>query len=326
MRRRDFITLFGGVAGSWPFAARAQQASKLPTIGFLGADTLVTASTWVAAFVQRLNELGWVDGHNIAIEYRWAEGRKDRMSEITAEFARSKIDVIVVYGTQAALAAKQATATIPVVFTLPGDPVKTGLVASLARPNGNVTGVSSQAADLSGKRLELLREIVPGLHRLAIMANADNPANMEEMNEVQNSARAGGLDVVTYQIRRTEDIETTFANLRGLADALYVTPDALMNKNRVRINTFALVAHLPTMYGGQQYVEAAGLVSYGANFPDMFRRAGDYVDKILRGTRPSELPVEQPSKFDLVVNAVTAKALGITVPPNILAVADKVIE
>lgn len=320
------LTLLGTAAAACPLGARAQQAGRLPTVGFLGGGTPASASTWVAAFVQRLNELGWVDGRTVAIDYRWAEGRKDRMTEIAAEFARSKVDVIVVYGTQAALAAKQATATIPIVFTLPGDPVKTDLVTSLARPTGNVTGVSSQTTDLSGKRVELLRKIVPGLHRLAIMANADNPANVEDMNDVQKIAQAGGLEVATYEIRRTEDIEPVFAHLQGVTDGLYVTPDAVMSSNRVRINTFALAAHLPTMYGGQEYVEAAGLVSYGADFPDMFRHAGDYVDKLLRGTKPSALPVEQPTKFDLVVNLVTARALGITVPPNVPAVADTVIE
>jgi putative ABC transport system substrate-binding protein len=209
------LTLLGTAAAACPLGARAQQAGRLPTVGFLGGGTPASASTWVAAFVQRLNELGWVDGRTVAIDYRWAEGRKDRMTEIAAEFARSKVDVIVVYGTQAALAAKQATATIPIVFTLPGDPVKTDLVTSLARPTGNVTGVSSQTTDLSGKRVELLRKIVPGLHRLAIMANADNPANVEDMNDVQKIAQAGGLEVATYEIRRTEDLNLSLRTCRA---------------------------------------------------------------------------------------------------------------
>jgi putative tryptophan/tyrosine transport system substrate-binding protein len=250
MRRREFIGLLAVATVTRPPAAYAQQPSKLPIIGFLGGTTQASANTWTAAFVQRLSELGWDDGCTVAIQYHWAEGRKDRMAEIAGEFVRSKVDVIFVYGTQASLAAKQATASIPIVFTLPGDPIKTGLVASLARPSGNVTGVSSQTTDLSGKRLELLREIVPGLRRLAIVANDDNPASIEEMHQVQKIARADGLDVLTYEIRRTEDIEPVFASLRGSADALYVTSDALMGYNRVRINTFALVAQLPTMYWG----------------------------------------------------------------------------
>src|SRR5262249_51445917 len=254
------------------------------------------------------------------------EGRSERMAQIAAEFVQAKADVIMTYGTPAALAAKQATAVVPIVFALPGDPVGSGLVASLSRPGGNVTGLSSQANDLSGKRLELLREIIPGLRRLAIMANVANPASISDMNEVRASARAGGIDVGIFEIRRTEDIAPVFAKLKGAADALYVPPDALVTTNRIRINTFALAQRLPTMYGAREYVEAAGLLSYGPNFPDLFRRAGDYVDRILRGAKPADLPVEQPTKFDLVVNLVTAKALDIDVPPTLLARADEVIE
>jgi len=325
MKRREFISLLGGAAAAWPLAARAQPG-RLPIIGFLGGGTRDSARTWVAAFEQRLRELGWTEGRTVTIRYRWAEGHNERMAEIAAEFVRIKANVVAVYGTQAALAAKQATADIPIVFTLPGDPVGTGLVASLARPGGNVTGLSSQTTDLSGKRLEVLREIVPGLRRLAIMGNVGNPANVQDMKESQAMARAAGLDVATFEIRRTEDIAPAFANLKGPADALYVAPDALMTINRLRINTFALAQRLPTLYGAREYVEAAGLLSYGPNFPDLFRRAGDYVDKILRGAKPADLPVEQPTKFDLVINLVTAKALDIDVPPTLLARADQVIE
>jgi len=325
MKRREFISLLGGAAAAWPLAARAQPG-RLPIIGFLGGGMRDSARTWVAAFEQRLRELGWTEGRTVTIRYRWAEGHNERMAEIAAEFVRIKANVVAVYGTQAALAAKQATADIPIVFTLPGDPVGTGLVASLARPGGNVTGLSSQTTDLSGKRLEVLREIVPGLRRLAIMVNVDNPANAEDMKETQAMARAAGLDVATFEIRRTEDIAPAFANLKGPADALYVAPDALMTINRLRINTFALAQRLPTLYGAREYVEAAGLLSYGPNFPDLFRRAGDYVDKILRGAKPADLPVEQPTKCDLVINLVTAKALDIDVPPTLLARADQVIE
>ena len=247
MRRREFITLLGGAAAAWPLAARAQQAGKLPTIGFLGASTPSAESQWVAAFVQRLRELGWIEGRTVAIEYRWAEGRSERFAEIAAEFVRLKVDVIVTIGTAAVVAAKQATSVIPIVFAAAGDPVGTGLVASLARPGGNVTGLSIQTTDLAGKRLELLREVVPGLRRLAIMANVGNPAAVLEMGEVQAAARTLGLEVVTFEIRRAEDIAPAFEALKGRADALYVCADPLVITNRIRINTLALGARLPTM-------------------------------------------------------------------------------
>jgi putative ABC transport system substrate-binding protein len=301
MGRRELITLLGGAAAAWPLPAHAQPR-KLPTVAYLGASTPADAGKWVAALAERLRELGWVEGRTVVIEYRWAEGRSERMAEIAAEFVRAKVDVIVAQGTQAALAAKNASTALPIVFALPGDPVGSGLVASLARPGGNVTGLSSQASELGGKRLDLLREILPGLRRLAIMANVGNAANVFDTHEVQAAARASGLDVTSFEIRRTEDIAAAFATMKGTVDALYVPPDALMTTNRIRINTLALVAHLPTMYGAREYVEAAGLMSYGPNFTDLFRRAGDYVDKILRGTKPADLPVEQPTKFELVVN------------------------
>jgi putative tryptophan/tyrosine transport system substrate-binding protein len=325
MQRREFITLLGGGAAVWPLAARAQPSRK-PTVGFLGASTPAAAEQWVSAFAQRLRELGWTEGRTVAIEYRWAEGRNERMAEIAAEFVRAKADVIVAQGTQAALAAKNATTALPIVFALPGDPVGSGLVASLAHPGGNVTGLSSQVPELAGKRLGLLREIVPGLRRLAIMANVSNAANVWDTQEVQAAARAGGLDVASFEIRRTVDIAAAFAAFKGAVDALYVPPDAFLNTNRTRINTLALVARLPTMYGARENVEAAGLISYGPNFTDLFRRAGDYVDKILRGTKPADLPVEQPIKFELVVNLITAMALGLEVPSTLLARADEVIE
>ena len=229
-------------------------------------------------------------------------------------------------GTLPALAAKQATALIPIVFAGAGDPVGTGIVASLARPGGNVTGLSVQFTDLAGKRLELLREVVPNLRRLAILINADNPAAMKEVGEVQAAAGAFGLEVVTLEIRKAEEIASAFEALKGRAEALYVFADALMNTNRVRINTLALAARLPTMHGVREYVEAGGLMSYGPSLPDLYRRAADFVDKILRGTKPGDLPVEQPTKFDLVINLTTAKALGLEVPPTLLARADEVIE
>jgi putative ABC transport system substrate-binding protein len=325
VKRRAFITLLGGTA-AWPFAAHAQQTAKLPTIGFLGSTAPSAQSQWTAAFVQRLRELGWIEGRTIAIEYRWAEGRFDRSPEIIAEFVRLKVDIIVTHATANVVAAKQATSVIPIVFAAAGDPVGSGQVASLARPGGNVTGLSLQRTEIAGKRLELLREAVPSLRRLAIMANTGNPANVLEMDEVQAAASTLGLDVATFEIRRTEDIASAFESLKGSADALYVASDPLTNTNRVRINTLALGARLSTIYGTREQVEAGGLMSYGPNFPDLFRRAGDYVDKILRGAKPADIPVEQPTKFDLVINLTTAKALGLEIPPMLLARADEVIE
>ena len=324
-RRREFITLLGGAAAAWPLAARALQG-KLPTIGFLGSGTAATQSQWTGAFVQRLRELGWSEGRDVAIEYRWAEGRNERAAKIAAEFVRLKVDVIVTYGTQSILAAKQATTIIPIVFALTGDPVATGLVASLGRPGGNLTGLSSQAADLGAKRLEILREAVPGLRRLAIMGNAGNPANVLDMARVHEAARILGLDAAIFEIRRTEDIAPTFDAITGRKDALYIPADALINTNRIRINTLALDARLPTMHGSRDYVEAGGLMSYGVNFTDQFRRAAGYVDRILRGAKPADLAVEQPTKFDLVINLKTAKVLGLTIPESFLLRADEVIE
>jgi putative ABC transport system substrate-binding protein len=326
MRRREFITLLGGAAAAWPLAARAQQATKLPTIGFLGANTPVTQSQWTAAFVQRLRELGWIEGRTVAIEFRWAEGRSERFAEIAAEFVRLKVDIIVTSGTQAVVAAKQATSVIPIVFATVGNPVGTGLVAALARPGGNVTGLSNQTTDIAGKRLELLRDVIPGLRRLAILANVGNVTAVLEMREVQAAASTLGLQVATLEIRRAEDIAPAFETLKGSAEALYVVIDPLLTTNRVRINTLALGARLPTMHGFREYVEAGGLMSYGPNFPDLFRRAADYVDKILRGAKPGDLPVEQPTRFSLIINLTTAKALGLEIPPTLLARADEVIE
>ena len=326
IRRRDFVILLGGGAAAWPLAARAQQPGKLPTIGFLGQSTRSAGSEWVAAFVQRLRELGWIESRTVAIEYRWAEGRDERFAEIAAEFVRLKVDIIVTSGTPQVLAAKQATSVIPIVFATAGDPVGNNLVASLARPGGNTTGLSNQMTDIAGKKLELLREVVHGLGRLAIIGNVDNPAVVREMGEVQAAAATLGLEVHTLEIRQAQDITPAFEALKGRADALYVCIDALATTNRIRINTSALGARLPTMHGSRDYVEAGGLISYGPNTPNQFRRAADYVDKILRGAKPGDIPVEQPTKFDLVVNLTTAKALGIEVPPSLLARADEVIE
>jgi len=324
--RRELLVALGGAVVAWPLAARAQQAGKLPTIGFLGASTALAGGQWAVAFVQRLRELGWIENRTVTIEHRWAEGRDERFAEIAAEFIRLKVDVIVTYGTASAIAAKKATAVIPIVIAGAGDLVGTGLVASLARPGGNVTGLSMQTPDLVGKRIEMLREILPGLRTMAILANIGNPITMLEMEEAHAAARTIGLDVATSEIRRAEDIAPVFEALKGRAHALYVCADALLSTNRIRINTLALGVRLPTMHGFREYVEAGGLMSYGANFPDLHRRAAELVDKILRGAKPGDIPVEQPTKFDLVLNLTTAKTLGIEIPATLLARADEVIE
>jgi putative ABC transport system substrate-binding protein len=324
MRRRAFITLLGGAA-AWPLAARAQQPAKLPTIGFLGASTPTAWSKMVASFVQRLRELGWVEGRTIAIEYRWAEGRTERYAEIATEFVRLKVDVIVTSGV-AAIAARKATSVIPIVFAVAAEPTGAGLVAALARPGGNVTGLSTQFSEAGSKKLELLREAVPGLRRLAVLGNAGYAASVIEASEVQAAAHKLGLEVTTMEIRRAEDISPAFAALKDRVDGLYVCEDALTGSNRNRIYTFALVARLPAISGNREQLDYGGLMSYGPNLPDLFRRAGDYVDKILRGTKPGDIPVEQPTKFDLVVNLITAKALGLEVPPTLLARADEISE
>jgi putative ABC transport system substrate-binding protein len=324
MKRREFVTLIGGVAATWPFAARAQQPTRLPTVGFLGPTT-AEDSRQTAAFVKRLRELGWIEGHTVAIEYQWAEGRIARFSEIAAEFVRRKVDVIVTTGIGAA-AAKELTAVIPIVFAVATDPVGNGLVASLARPGGNVTGLSNQSVDLAGKRIELLREVIPGIRRLAILANLGAANAVLEMGEAQAAAGKLGLQVVTPGFRRAEDIAPALAAIEDRADALYVCGDALQSTYRLRINVLALGLRLPTMLTTRRDAEAAGLMSYGPDFPDLYRRAAEIIDKILRGAKPADIPVEQPTKFDLVINLTTAKALRLTIPESTLLRADEVIE
>jgi putative tryptophan/tyrosine transport system substrate-binding protein len=322
MLRREFITLVGGAAVASPLAARAQQAGKLPTIGFLGADATAFAP-WTAAFVAHMRELGWIEGRTITIEYRWSQGRTERYAEIAAEFVRLKVDVIVTVGS-AVPTVKQATTVIPIVFAVGIDPVGSGLVANLAKPGGNVTGLSLQAANLAGKRLELLREVVPQLRRLAIIFNIGNDQTVLEMSETQAAARTLGLEVAPLEIRRADDIAPAFEKAR--ADALYVVVDQLLVANRLRIFTLALGARLPTMFSTRDFVQAGGFMSYGPNYSDLFRHSADYVDKILRGTKPGEIPVEQPTKFELVINLTTAKALGLTIPESFLLRADEIID
>jgi putative ABC transport system substrate-binding protein len=317
--RRRLIIGLGGAA-AWPLAVRAQQAGKLPIIGFLGADASAF-SPWTAAFVARLRELGWIEGSTVAIEYRWSQGRTERYAEIAAEFVHLKVDVIVTVGSAVPIV-RQATASIPIVFAVAIDPVGSGLVASLSHPGGNVTGLSIQANELAGKRLEFARELAPGLHRLAIMFNVGNAQPVLEMGETQAAARMLGLEVVPLVIQRAEDIAPAFQALKSRADALYVAVDQLIVANRTSILSSALAAQLPTIFSTRDFVKAGALMSYGPSYTERFGHAADYVDKILRGAKPSDLPVDQPTQFELVINLTTAKALGLAIPTTLLATAE----
>jgi putative tryptophan/tyrosine transport system substrate-binding protein len=326
MRRREFLLVAGGAATSWPLLARAQQPAKLPTIGYLGPDTPSIDTYRLPPFVQRLRELGWIEGRTIKIEYQWAQGSRELADKIAAEFVRRKVDIIVTSATPPTTGAKQATSVIPIVFAAVGDPVATGLVVSLARPGGNATGLSLQQTDAACKRLELLREAIPGIRRLAILANSGNLSVLLDMREAQAMAQTAGFEAVSSEIRDPEDIAPAINAFRSRVEALYVSNDPLVATNRVRISAAAVEVRLPTMFGVREYVEVGGLMSFGPSFPDLYRRTADYVDKILRGAKPSDLPVEQPTKFELVINLKTAKALGIIVPPTLLTRADEVIE
>jgi len=324
MRRRQFIAGLGGVA-TLPLVARAQQRAKLPIIGYLGPNTPSVDRNRLPAFVNRLRELGWIEGRTIHIEYRWAEGRSERLTEMATEYVDQKVDVIVTAATPPTAAAKRATSGIPIVFAAVGDPVGAGLVASLARPGGNVTGMSLQQTDTAGKRLELLREVIPGLHRLAILAHSGNASAMLDMREAQETAKTAGLETVTSEISRPEDILSAFESFKGRVEALYVCNDPLAITNRLRIITSALDARLPAIFDGREYIEAGGLMSYGPSFADLYGRSANFVDKILRGAKPADLPVEQPTKFELFINLKTAKTLGLTIPQTLLLRADELI-
>ena len=326
MRRREFVALLGSVTTGWPLIARAQGSPKLPTIGFLGSSTSSAMTAWIAAFVQRLHELGWIEGRTVAIEYRWGEGRDERYAQIADEFIRLKVNVIVTYGTPPTKAAKQATTTIPIVFAAAADPIGNGLVSSLSQPGGNVTGLSLQQSDIVGKKLELLRELLGGLRRLAVIGNVGNPATVLEIGEAKTAADKLGIDIVSLAIRRAEDVSPAFDAIKGRAEALYVSTDPLIFTNVGRINTLALGARLPTIYNGREYIQSGGLMSYGPSYADLFRRAAEFVDKILHGAKPNDFPVEQPTRFEFVINLTTAKALSLTVPAPLLARADEVIE
>jgi ABC-type uncharacterized transport system substrate-binding protein len=325
VRRRDFFALIGAAAAAWPLAARAQQAMKLPTIGLLGSGAQSVQGNWANSFARRLRDIGWIEGQTIAIEYRWAEGRRERFEEIAAEFVRLNVDIIVTTG-GAVFAVKQATSIIPTVFVVMADPVGAGVVESLARPGGNVTGLSNQSAGLAGKRLELLREVVPSLRRIAVLVNVGYPGAVLEVSELHPAARTLGLETIMLEIQRAEEIVPAFETLKGRANAVYVVGDPLVNSTRAQIHTLTVSGRMPAIYNTRDFVEAGGMMSYGPNIPDLFRRAAEMVDKILHGAKPANIPVEQPTKFEFVVNLTTAKALGITVPPSLLARADEVIE
>jgi putative tryptophan/tyrosine transport system substrate-binding protein len=324
MRRREFVTVVGGAVLLGPVASFAQQPSKQPTIGYLGGAESVE-SDWLAAFVRHFGELGWLEGRTVTIEIRWSEGRAERVAEIADEFVRQKLDVILTYG-GAVATLKKATTSIPIVFAIAVDPIGIGLVASLSRPGGNVTGLSLQAADAAGKRLELLRRIVPDLRRLAILFDASYPATVLEMERVEAVARNLGLTVSPTGIKRAEDMPPFLKALKGHADALYVVENSLVATNSSRIAALALDIKMPTTFTTADTARGGALMSYGANIPALYRRAADYVDKILRGAKPGELPVEQPNKFDFVINLKTAKQLGIDVPNSMQLLADEVIE
>jgi putative tryptophan/tyrosine transport system substrate-binding protein len=327
MRRREFISLLGGVAVARPVVARAQQTVKIPSLGFLTAGSPGAGSPGLPALLEGLGQLGWLEGKTIVIEYRYAENSDDRLHEMAAELVRRKVNVIVSAGTLASLAAKHATTTIPIVMTSSGDPLRNGLVASLAQPGGNVTGLSLMMSDVSGKRLELLKELVPGLSRVAVLWNSTNPYPTIVFKETQEAARRLGIEVESFEVKGPDDFATAYGLARQKhPEALFTIDDPLTLSQLNQIFDFATRNHLPAIYSLPEFAAAGGLMAYGASVRDLYRRAATYVDKILRGARPAELPVEQPSKFELVINLRTAKAMGLTIPPALLARADEVIE
>ena len=329
LRRREFITLLGGAAAAWPLAARAQTTGKVYRIGMLLPNTpaIVARNPRIQAFLQGLRELNWIEGHNVAIEWRFAEGQFQRLATLAAELATIKVDVIVTAAAPAAEAAKEATSTIPVVIIDPGDPVGTGLVLSLARPGGNITGVTSIAPDLAAKRLALLKETVPAITSVAVLFNAAVPPAEIAMMELQVAAQALSLRIQSVAIEGPIGLEKAFATITDERDnGLVVFPDPLTFSNQEAITNFALANKIPALFGAREFVAIGGLISYGPSYAGMFRRGAYYVDRILKGANPADLPVEQPTKFELVINLKTAKALGLEVPPTLIARADEVIE
>jgi putative ABC transport system substrate-binding protein len=325
MRRRAFIMFLGGGVVYWPLVTRAQP--KIPRIGFMGNSTAALEANLVGSFRDGLRELGYEVGRNIIIEYRWADGEYERFPALVAELIAAKVDVIVTAGTPAALAVKKATTAVPIVMVAVGDPVGTGLVPSLARPGGNLTGLSSIAPDLEGKRLDLLREIVPTLSRVAVFFNSLNPFHIASMQQARTAARAMGIKLRQHDIRKSEDIDNAFAAIRKeRPNALLILADRVFLHNRQRMMDFTKEQRLPNVNAYTELVEAGGLMSYGPSYEDMHRRAAIYVNKIIKGAKPADLPIEQPSKFTFVINLKAAKAVGVTMPPSLITLADKVIE
>ena len=326
MRRRDFVILLAGAMGGRPSAVRAQQKA-MPVIGLLSPFTRADTALWHQAFQQGLRDLGWVEGANVKIEYRYADGRSERLPELAAELIKLKVDLIVVAVTPDALAAAKATKSIPIVMAAPGDPVETGLVASLARPGGNVTGLAQMGIDLAGKRLELLKDAAPGISRLAVLWNPQDPISRLVWKEIQLPARQLSIDLHSLEVWSGDQFDAAFASaIAAKGDAITALPSPVFVVNGQRIAEFAVKNRLPSMFHLPEFVRAGGLLSYGPDRSDMFRRAATYVDKILKGANPAELPVEQPTKFQLVINLTTANTLGLTLPRLLLMQADEVIE
>jgi putative tryptophan/tyrosine transport system substrate-binding protein len=327
MKRRKFITLLGGAGAVWPLAARAQQAARVYRIGYLSpASHSPEMPEMFALTSEALRGLGWIQGKNVVVERRYANNILDRLPDLATELVRLHVDVIIATGTLAPLAAKQATSTIPIVMTAAGDPLGTGLIASLARPGGNVTGLSLMAPDLGGKRLELLKEIFPGLSQAGVVWNAANPYSAVLFKQTETAAQTIGIRLHSIEVRAPDDFNRAFEAAKPDLGALIIVEDPLTVNYRKRIADFAAANGLPAIYGLREFVGAGGLMSYGASLPDLYRRAARYVDRILKGAKPADLPVEQPTKFDLVINLKIAKALGLEVPPTLLARADEVIE
>ena len=325
--RREFITLLGGAAAAWPLVARAQQAAKVYRIGFLSAGSQVRPPKLWSIFVDGLRELGWIEGNNIVFDRRYADNRLDRLPELAKELVRLNVDVIVTVGTLAPLAAKRATTSIPIVTINAGDPVGSGLVASLARPGGNVTGMSLMAPDLGGKRLELLKEVLPQLAHVAIIWNAANPYSAIVFDETQGAAKKLTIKLQSLEVRSPGDFDGALdITIQKRVDALVVVEDPLTFNHLNKVAEFCASNRLAAIYGLREFADAGGLMTYGASNGDLFRRSVGFVDKILKGLKPSELPVQQPTKFEFVINLKTAKALGLDIPPTLLARADEVIE
>jgi putative ABC transport system substrate-binding protein len=328
MRRREFITLLGGAAAAWPLAVRAQQ-SAMPVIGHLNPQSPDGQTGRLRGFRQGLKEAGYVEGENVAIEYRWAEGQFDRLPALAAELVRRQASVIVATGGPAsAMAAKAATTTIPIVFNVNEDPVGLGLVASVARPGGNLTGINFLSTELAAKRLELLRELVPGAARVAVLVNPANARTAEAtLRDAEAAARAMGLEIQVLNSSTSREINATFAGLgRARPDALFVGGDGFFVSRRVQLVNLASRHVVPAIYDARQFPEVGGLMSYGSNIEDAWRQVGVYAGRVLKGAKPADLPVVQSSKFELVINAETARMLDLTIPPTLLSVADEVIE